>query len=326
MAKVITEIDWNGHHYTFTNTFKSTGTKNHDILTMEDENGNSWTGETTWINRPWHRFDLEEAFSEIVGKAFGKKALDLIYEINETANSVEDAIATFFEKFDPKDIQASVEQEEENDESEDARRKALAAYLEVEESDVEPLMNNEFEVGGETYLVLTDSEADDQFDDRIREYWEDYGFDGVSDYMRDWIIENALDEGECEDLVREDIEQQVWDMDDEEVANELIDLGLVATEDVFDDETYELKDDIDFDDYREQLIDAKIGEIDNFSEYLIDSGFDEEYLKNYIDDELVIDALKDDIDVNGSGRGQEIAWYDGEEHDIGRGFFAYRID
>ena len=50
------------------------------------------------------------------------------------------------------------------------------------------------------------------------------------------------------------------------------------------------------------------------------------YDYTYIDDEAVIDALKDDADVNGSGRGQELSYYDGEEHDLGNGLFAYRID
>ena len=328
MAKVIKEIDWNGHHYTFTNTFKNTGTKSHDILTMTDENGNSWTGETTWINRPWHRFDLEEAFDEIVSKAFGPKALELVREIDEEAYSVEEAIDTFFAKFEPKDI--SKNEVQEFDTSEEGRRKALANYLEVGEEEIEITGENEFEVNGETYKVLTDEEADDEFDERIRQYWEDYGLEGVQDWMRDWILENALDEGELEDFVREDIEQQVWDMSDEEVANEAIDLGFVNSEDVYDEESDEyspeLRDDVDFDDLRNRIIESRIDDIDNYGEYLQDAGFDDYFLSNYIDDEMVIDALKDNADVNGSGRGQELSYYDGEEHDLGNGLFAYRID
>ena len=88
-----------------------------------------------------------------------------------------------------------------------------------------------------------------------------------------------------------------------------------------------LRDDIDFDDLREQLIDRRMEDIESFADYAVnEAGYDEYTLANYIDDELVIDALKDDIDVNGSGRGQEISWYDGEEHELDNGFFAYRID
>ncbi len=330
MAKVIKEIDWNGHHYTFTNTFKSTGTKSHDILTMEDENGNSWIGETTWINRPWHRFDLEEAFNEIVSKAFGPKALELVREIDEEAYSVEEAIDTFFAKFDPKDISSNPK--ESYDDSDDARKKALADYLEVNVEDIELIDDNhEFQLSnGDAYVVLTDEEADYKFDEYIRNYWEDYGLEGIHGYLKDWIFENALDDDELEGYVREDVEQLVWDMSDEEVADECINEGIISSEEVYDEESDEyspeLRDDVDFDDLREQLIDYRMGEIDDYAEYLIDLGYDDDFFKNFIDDEKVIDALKDDADVNGSGRGQEIAFYDGEEHDLGNNLFAYRVD
>ena len=324
MAKVIKEVDWNGHHYTFTNTVKHTGTKTHDILTMTDENGNEWVGETTWINRPWHRFDLEEAFDEVVSKAFGPKALELVREIDKTAHSVESAMDTFFEKFDPKDISSTPK--EEHDDSEEFRKQALANYLEVNVEDIEDNGDNEFSVNGETYLVLTDEEADDVFDERVREYWEDYGLDGINGYLRDWILENALDESECEDLVRDEIYNSVYDwMSDDEVVDECESEGIVDYDEVYD-EDGELRDDIDFDDLRERLVDERFGQIDNYGEYLIDAGYGEETLQEYIDDELVIDALKDDLDVNGSGRGSEIAYYDGEEHDIGDNLYAYRID
>ena len=324
MAKVIKEVDWNGHHYTFTNTYKNTGTKSHDILTMEDENGNSWTGETTWINRPWHRFDLEEAFNEIVSKAFGPKALELVYEIDKTAHSVESAIDTFFEKFDAKDIEHVAK--EQQDDSSDARKQALANYLEVNVEELEEVGDNEFQVNGETYLVLTDEEADDAFDEHIRDYWEDYGLDGISGYLRDWILENALDESQCEDLVRDEVYNSVYDwMDDEEVVDECESEGIVGYDEVYD-EDGELRDDIDFDDLRERLVDEKFNQIENYAEYLIDAGFDEDVLKDFIDDDMAIDALKDNVEVNGSGRGQEIAYYDGEEHDLGNGLFAYRTE
>ena len=323
MAKIIKEIDWNGNHYTFTNTFKHTGTKSHDILTMEDNMGSVWTGETTWINRPWHRFDLEEAFTEIVEKAFGPKAVELVRKINETAYSVEDAIETFFSQFKPEDI-VNVEKSEE-DTSEKARLEALAKYLEVSVKDIEALDNNEFEVEGMTYRVLTDEEADEEFDERVREYWEDYGIEGVGESFKDWIIENALDEDALAEFVSEDIWQLVQDMADEEVVDECVSEGIISEEDAYTDDM-DLRDDLDLDDLRQQLVDSRYDSIDDYGEYLRDTGLDMSFFEDYIDDELVIDALKDEIDVNGSGRGQELAYYDGEEHDLDNGLFAYRID
>ena len=328
MAKVIKEIDWNGNHYTFTNTFKSTGTKSHDILTMEDQNGNSWVGETTWINRPWHRFDLEEAFDEIVSKAFGPKALAMVREIDQTGHSVEQVIETFFSKLKPEDVQANPETIA--DTSTDARLLALAKYLEVEPEEVEEVGENEFSVNGDTYRVLTDEEADYEFDERVRKLWDELGLDEISDNFRDYVLENCIDTDQLEDLVRDDISDYVYNMSDEEVADECIDEGIVESEEIYDEESDEwspeLRDDVDFDDLREQLIDEKFNQVDDYVEYFKDLGYDADFFKDYIDEEAVIDALKDDIDVNGSGRGQELAYYDGEEHELDNGFYAYRVD
>lgn len=324
MGKIIKELDWNGHHYTFENTFRSTGTKNHDILTMTDENGNSWTGETTWINRPWHRFDLEEAFTEVVSKAFGPKAEKLILEINNNAHSVYDAIDKFFKQFKPEDI--SSHDMKTFDDSEEARRQALANYLEVSVDTVESNDNNEFNVNGETYRVLTDEEADYEFDDRIRSLWDEMGLELVSSYMRDWILENALDEDALESLVREEIERDVYDwLDETEVVDRCIDYDIVEKEDVYDEDD-NIKEDVDLDSLKEKLVDSEFENIDNYAEYLFDRGYEEDVLSDYIDEETVIEALKDDIDVNGSGRGQELSYFDGEELDLGNNLYAYRID
>lgn len=328
MAKVIKEIDWNGNHYTFTNTFKSTGTKSHDILTMEDQNGNSWVGETTWINRPWHRFDLEEAFDEIVSKAFGPKALAMVREIDQTGHSVEQVIETFFSKLKPEDVQANPETIA--DTSADARLLALAKYLEVEPEEVEEVGENEFSINGDTYKVLTDEEADYEFDERVRSLWDELGLDEIGDNFRDYVLENCIDTDQLEDLVRDDISDYVYNMSDEEVADECIDEGIVESEEVYDEESDEwspeLRDDVDFDDLREQLIDEKFNQVDDYVEYFRDLGYDADFFKDYIDEEAVIDALKDDIDVNGGGRGQELSWVNGEEIELDNGFYAYQVD
>lgn len=328
MAKVIKEIDWNGNHYTFTNTFKSTGTKSHDILTMEDKNGNSWVGETTWINRPWHRFDLEEAFNEIVSKAFGPKALALVREIDKTGHSVEQVIETFFSKLKPEDVQANPENIA--DTSADARLLALAKYLDVDPEEVEEVAENEFLVNGDTYRVLTDEEADYEFDERVRSLWDDLGLDEIGDNFRDYVLENCVDTNQLEDLVREDTSDYVYNMSDEEVADECIDEGIVESNEVYDEESDEwspeLRDDVDFDDLRERLIDEKFNQVGDYVEYFKDLGYDAEFFKDYIDEEAVIDALKDDIDVNGGGRGQELSLVNGEEIELDGDFYAYQID
>ena len=321
MAKIIKEIDWNGHHYTFTNEFHRTGTKSHDVLTMEDENGNSWTGETTWINRPWHRFDLEEAFTEIVSKAFGPKAVELIRGINEDAFSVEGAIEKFFAQFKPEDIQAN--EVTHYDSSEEARIKALAKYLEVSADIIESTGYNEFEVDGETYKVLTDDEANEEFEEYCRSLWQEVGLDGLG-YLADSILEYAIDESEVEDLVRDDVYSQVEWMSDEEIIDECISEGLVDEGEIYNEEG-ELVDDVDIDDLRDQLVERKFDEVDDYSEYLINAGFDTDTLANYIDEDKAVEAIMDAEDVNGDGRGA-ISSYDGAEIDLDNGLYAYRID
>ena len=325
--ETIYEIDWNGKHYTFEEEVKHTGTKTHDILTMTDSDGNSWTGETTWINRPWHRFDLEEAFVEIVEKAFGKGPQEKLFKINETAHDVTDAINKFFAQLKPEDIEA---EKIKDGYSEEARQKALANYLGVEVDEVVPLSETDFEVNEEEYNVFTDEEADEEFDRRVRDLWDDLGTNGFSDYFKDWILENAIDDSELEDYVREDIENLVYELDEDQLVSECIDEDIVKPEDVYDEESDawnpEYKEDLDFDELREKLIDVRFDEVDNYTEYLRDLGYDDEFFKDFINEELVIDALKDDIDVNGSGRGQELAYYDSEEHDLGNGLFAYRVN
>lgn len=329
MANVIKEIDWNGRHYTFTNTFRNSGYKSHDILTMTDDQGNSWEGETTWINRPWHRFDLEEAFTEIVGKAFGPKALELVHKINEHAYGVEGAIDEFFATFKPEDIQQASEGEEAIDDSTEARIQSLADYLEIDPEEIEEVDDREFEVDGKTYLVLTDEEADEEFDTQVRSLWDDLGLDGLGD-ISDTIIDRCVDEDQLEDFVRNDIEDYVYSMADEEVAYECIDEGIVDEDDIYDydeeDGEEVIRDDVDFDDLRDKLIEEKVDNVDDYVEYLRDMGFDDSFFADYIDEDKAIETIKDAVDTNGSGRGQEIAYYDGNEIDLGNGLYAYRKD
>lgn len=323
MAEVIREVDFNNHHYTFENTFYNTGSMSHDILTMTDENGNEYKGEVTWINRPYHRFDLEEAFTEIVSKAFGPKAKELILEINKSAYSVEGAIDKFFSQFKPEDIFDNPA-EAEQDTSEEARRQALATYLEVDASDIESSGDNEFEVDGETYKVLTDSEADDEFEQSVRNLWDEGGLSYLDGYMKDSILEHCIDEDELEGVVRDDIENYVNDMDEDDVISECVDEDIISEEEAYDEEG-DYREDLDIDSLKDKLIEHRMNNVDDYVDYLKNLGFDDEYFANYIDDDKAVEALKDNIIAN-SSRGQEIAYYDGDEIELDNGFFAYRTN
>lgn len=321
MAKKIRSIDWNGHHYEFENEFHSTGSMSHDVLIMKDENGGEWRGETTWINRPWHRFDLEEAWVEIVGKAFGGKAQDMAREINKSCVSVSEAIGSFFKELKPEDVSAP--EGNEADHSAEARRAALAKYLGAKPEDVHDEGGDEFSCDDGTYRVLTDEEADEEFDRSIRSAWDDMGLESVSDHLREWLLDNALNDDGFEDMVRDECEMSVDDMDDDDVARECYDRDVV-------DDEIDLEDgNVDMDDLRERLIDKMTEDAMRgmtFGYYLRDRGYDDSHIKEYIDEDKAVEAIKDDVIANGSGRGQEIAYYDGDEIDLDGDLYAYRVN
>lgn len=321
MAKQIRSIDWNGHHYEFENEFHSTGSMSHDVLIMKDESGGEWRGETTWINRPWHRFDLEEAWVEIVGKAFGGKAQGMAREINKSCVSVSEAIGSFFKELKPEDV--SSPEANEADHSAEARKAALAKYLGVKPEDVHDEGDDEFSCDDGTYRVLTDEEADEEFDRSIRDAWRDMGLESVSDHFREWLLDNALNDDGYEGMVREECKMSVDDMDDDDVARECFDRDVVEDEIDPEDEG------VDMDDLRDRLIDKMAEDAMNgttFGDYLRDLGYDDSYIKEYIDEDKAVEAIKDDVIANGSGRGQEIAYYDGDEIDLDGDLYAYRVN
>lgn len=321
MTKIIKEVDWNGNHYVFSNEYKDTGFKSHDRLIMRDKNGYEWTGETTWINRPWHRFDLEEALVEVISKAFGDKAHKLIQEINKNSSGIDQSINEFFKRFKPEDIETEIDtiETEEVD-----KQEALADYLEVDVEEVEYDGGNDFIVDGDRYMVLTDDEADEEFENYCRSLWEDIGLE-IGGSIAEQILENAIDPNELEDYVREDIENYVYeDLTDDEVIEECIDEDILIPEDVYD-ENDEIRDDIDIDGLREDLIEKKFEDVDDYVEYCRDMGYDNEFFSNYIDDDEAVQIIMDAEDVNGDGRGA-ISSYDGREIDLENGLFVYRID
>lgn len=325
---IIKDIEWNGHNYRFGLDTKSTGAANHEYITMVDDEGNEIVGDEMWINRPWHRFTAEHAWVQVVAKAFGEKAVKLATEINKDAYSAEEAIEEFFAKFDPKDIEKPVEMET----TDDARKLALAGYLNVDPEDISEEGDNEFTYDDSTYKVLTDDEADVAYDEAVRAIWDALGIDGVSGDVRDWIFDNALndDEEAHEEEVRDYIADNVYGSDDDEVVDKCIEEGILE-----DDGDNYIDGDVnydkigDMDTLRDKLIDKLVEDevgSQTYVEYLKDVGYDDADIveKCGIDDEAVIDYLKDAILIDGT-RGTELASYDGEEIDLGNGWFAYLV-
>ena len=113
---------------------------------------------------------------------------------------------------------------------------------------------------------------------------------------------------------------------EDDIAEDCIDEGIVEREEVFDDEG-NLRDDIDFDELKDKLSQAKLdsmGDDERVERVLEQHPCDDyEYWSSFINIDDATQEIMDDIEAN-SSRGQELSTYDGQEVDLGNGLFAYR--
>ena len=179
--------------------------------------------------------------------------------------------------------------------SSDLKKSKLADYLGVDEEEIQTVGDNRFEVDEAEYLVCDEDEAYSYASEDIQNTFDDLGLDSFTKDFRDYILRNYLDETTIEDIIKEDL----YDMfeGDEDIPSDKID-------------TY---------------VENRFDEIEDPIDYLIDE-YGYEFLNNLIynysgilDMEKVIDSCIDE-----DGIAHFIAYYDGEEIDLGDGLFAYR--
>ena len=214
-------------------------------------------------------------------------------------------------KFNRKTLNESISTEE--------RAAALATYLGCEPSECSHLYDNEYKgPDGEEYYVVTEDEAEELAREDIESLFDELGLDSFTDHFRSWIIENALDQ----DWFRECVEESTWsyvnDIEDEDgrLEEELLDRGIITEEDV--EEGY------DVDDAKERYVQFLMDDIDDYVEYCgFNFGWDwvtqVATRHNLFEMDLIV---RECIDADGVAH--FIARYDGEEHDLGNGLFAYR--
>ena len=188
--------------------------------------------------------------------------------------------------------------------------KIIALFNELNVEEIEEITINsedEIEVDGATYKVLTDEEAEEEFKSYQRDSFLDMGLSGYSESFKYWIKENALDTDYFDDIVRESMESYIEDIkyDGEDRLLEEMEDADVETEE----------------EYLEYLIDNAGDSIEYFegnfgSDYLDETLQDNPWL---IDLDKVIEEIK-----SWDGRGC-IAYYDNEELELDNGYFAYRI-
>ena len=186
---------------------------------------------------------------------------------------------------------------------------SLLNYLTGEVDDITIIDEDTIEVDGETYKILTDDEAEEEFKSYQEDLFDDMGLNGYSESFQAWIKENALDKDYFDDIVRELME-------------------LYIEEDI----KYDGEDRL-----LEEMKDAEVETEEEYLEYLIDEAGDSiEYIKDNFGSDYLDEILQDkpwliDLDKvieeikSWDGRGC-IACYDGEELELNNDYFAYRID
>lgn len=220
---------------------------------------------------------------------------------------------------------------------EEEKIKALAEFLGCDPSEITDNGHNEFEHSdGGTYKVLTDEEADEDFKDYEESLWDDIGLDSFTDWFKDWIIENAVNEDYFWDDMHDSNNSYAHDIaseSDDQFENRLV-------QECYDDD---LISDDDFErgpngepDYENCIYDED--ELaDKLTEYL-----DSQYINSVdwvvgefgwkelssivkehpdcIDFDKVVEQLKDT-----DGRGGALAAWDGVENEQ-NGYYIYKQD
>lgn len=218
----------------------------------------------------------------------------------------------------------------------DNRIEKLANYLDINEDEITPSNHDDdvFVIDSEDqeWLVCDYDEAYARALDDVKEVYDDLGLEAFTPAFQEWILENAMNLDFLESATYEDISALVDDMDDEEVADECIDEGIVEAHEVYDEESDEyspeLRDDVDFYALRQKLIDKKFETIDDYKQYWIDMLGEHEFfewIKNSDFAEVDIYAVAEEC-ISLDGIAHFIATYDGEEVELGDDLYAYRLN
>lgn len=206
----------------------------------------------------------------------------------------------------------------------------LANYLGCDVNDIYEIDNVTYETDYGDFYVCDEYEAEDLVYQDIEQSIEDMGLDAFTSDFQAWIILNAIDEdnGFFEDVARTIIDNEVFDLNDWDLLDALVDANIISS-----DEANVLLDEEDNEDTIEQLREEYreylYNHVDCFAYYLDYYGYDD---YNHLKQDIVnnIDLLDINLIVNEAikwdGVAHFLARYDEKEIDLGDGYFAYRFD
>lgn len=196
----------------------------------------------------------------------------------------------------------------------------LANWLECNLDELTETYNgNVFETSsGEEYLVLEESEVSQYVQDDIESLMDDLGLDTFTPHFQDWILEHACyDSGWFEDVFRESEESYAYDLENES-----------ATSDEFNNRL------------EEEMAEASVDNVDDFVEYLLNQiASDGDFIQAFKDvfgdgefREVCVSRIRFDYKkiadecIAADGAGHFLSGYDGNEIDLGNGYYAYRLN
>lgn len=179
---------------------------------------------------------------------------------------------------------------------------------EVEYSD------NTYRIDGKEYLVLTDEEANTAHEEYIKNFIDDCGVSGFTEFAQEYILEECLDASWFDEAMKESYENYASDIENEDSDNEEYENRL-----------------------EEEMADAGCEDEDSFVEHLCssyDSGvqwykdnFGDSDFSEAINKHCSIDIGKvSEFCIEHDGRGHSLASYDGDELELADDYYAYRIN
>ena len=172
---------------------------------------------------------------------------------------------------------------------------------------------NSYTIDGKEYLVLNDEEADYAHEEYIRNFIDDLGIKGFSEFAQNDIIENYVDTSWFDEAM------------EDSYKNYIEDIKLECSSD----ENFENR-------LEEEMSDSNCDDEDDYLEYLCNMNYNsvEWYRFNFGEADFSECVNKYcSVDIEGiaeyckeiDGRGYNLSSYDGLELELDNNYYAYRI-
>lgn len=165
---------------------------------------------------------------------------------------------------------------------------ALAEFLDIDPNEIE-VSGDEYVTPEGDYLVLTEEEAHDRAVDEIRMTFDDMGLEAFTPQFQKQIVNDFMSDKVIDDFIDQEIEYFQNEEDDADMLYYL--QGLETKEEKL------------------NYIKEAFGDLEDFVK----------------PEDIDIEAVAEEA-INQDGIAHFIAYYDGEEEELGNGFLAYRIN